>query len=71
MVALRITSRREGFRRCGVAHPAHPVDHPDGRWSEEEIARLEAEPMLRVERLAPAGKTVSAARRKGSSKAGA
>ena len=44
-----ITARKEGFRRCGVAHAARPVAWPDGRWSEEEMAALVAEPMLTVE----------------------
>jgi len=51
MSAVRITARRGGFRRCGVAHPARPVEYPDGRFDEAGIARLEAEPMLAVERL--------------------
>lgn len=44
-----ITAKREGFRRCGVAHPAHAVKHPDGRWTAAELAVLKAEPMLVVE----------------------
>jgi len=49
---IRITSKRDGFRRCGVAHPAAPTEYPDDRWSDEELAILEAEPMLVVERIA-------------------
>ena len=44
-----ITSKRDGFRRCGVAHAARPTFWPDGRWSEAELAQLQAEPMLVVE----------------------
>ena len=44
-----ITSKREGFRRCGVAHPARPVEWPDDRWAGDELAALMAEPMLTVE----------------------
>lgn len=44
-----ITSKREGFRRCGVAHAARPVEWPDGRWDGDELAALLAEPMLTVE----------------------
>ena len=51
---IRITSQREGFRRCGVAHSAQPTDYPDARWSAAELARLQAEPMLVVERLGAA-----------------
>jgi len=45
---IRITSKREGFRRCGVAHSKAAVDWPDDRFSEEELATLKAEPMLLV-----------------------
>ncbi|MDX9793798.1 MAG: HI1506-related protein [Kiritimatiellia bacterium] len=44
-----ITSKREGFRRCGVAHAAGPVEWPDGRWTEAELDALMAEPMLTVD----------------------
>jgi hypothetical protein len=53
-----ITSKREGFRRCGVAHAARPVEWPDSRWTGDELAVLIAEPMLTVEQVedpAPAG----------------
>lgn len=46
---IRISSKREGFRRCGVAHPKEPVEYPDDKFSKEEIAVLEAEPTLTVE----------------------
>jgi hypothetical protein len=49
---LRITSKRAGFRRCGVEHPATPVTYPDGRFTVEQVARLKAEPMLVVEEVA-------------------
>jgi len=48
-VPIIIKSKREGFRRCGLAHSKEPVTHDDGRFSEEELARLRAEPMLTVE----------------------
>ena len=47
-----ITSKREGFRRCGVAHAAGPVAWPDGRWTEAELDALMAEPMLTVAQAA-------------------
>jgi hypothetical protein len=50
-MALRITSKRDGFRRCGVAHSATPTEHPAGRFTEEEVERLKAEPMLIVEEI--------------------
>ena len=36
-----ITSKREGFRRCGVAHAARPVEWPDERWTIDDLVRLE------------------------------
>jgi len=46
---IKIRSKQAGFRRCGVAHPAEWVEHPDGRFSPEEVDRLRAEPMLQVQ----------------------
>ena len=46
---IRITSKRAGFRRCGMPHPKEPVDYPDDRFSEEELDILMAESMLIVE----------------------
>jgi len=48
---VRITSRRDGFRRCGIAHSAQPVEYPIDRFSVAELARLQAEPQLMVELL--------------------
>ncbi len=45
---IRITAKRDGFRRCGVAHPARPTDHPDDRFTEEQLAVMQAEPGLVV-----------------------
>lgn len=45
---LIITSKKPGFRRCGVAHPAEPTDHPDGTFTPEQVAALHIEPMLVV-----------------------
>lgn len=44
-----ITSKRDGFRRCGLAHPASPVEHPDGAFTPEQLEILKAEPMLVVQ----------------------
>lgn len=46
---IRITARRDGFRRAGIAHPARPTEHPAERFSAEQLAQLQAEPMLVVE----------------------
>ena len=45
---LIITSKQPGFRRCGVAHPAEPTEHPDGTFTPEQIEILHQEPMLVV-----------------------
>jgi len=46
--ALRITARRDGFRRAGIEHGASPVDHPLASLSKAQIAQLKAEPALVV-----------------------
>jgi hypothetical protein len=47
-----ITAKRDGFRRCGLAHPASPVEHKDGAFTAEQLAILKAEPMLVVQEMA-------------------
>lgn len=49
MLRMRIRSKKAGFRRCGIAHSSEWTEHPDGRFSDEEIERLVSEPMLQVE----------------------
>lgn len=49
MNALRISAKQDGFRRCGIAHPAEAVDHPAGTFTEKEIRVLKADPMLVVQ----------------------
>ena len=46
---IRITSKKNNFRRCGVAHSDTPTVYKDDKFSPEEIERLKAEPMLIVE----------------------
>jgi hypothetical protein len=48
---IRITSKRAGFRRCGIAHPVTPTDYPVDRFTAEQIKGLKTEPMLKVEIL--------------------
>jgi len=43
-----ITSKREGFRRAGIAHAATPTEYPDDAFTVEQLAALQAEPMLSV-----------------------
>ena len=49
--ALRVASRRPGFRRAGLTHPAQAVLHPLESLTEEQIAQLKAEPLLVVEEV--------------------
>lgn len=48
---IRITSKKDGFYRCGVSHPAKPTDYPDDRFAEAELKALKNEPMLEVQKL--------------------
>ncbi|EPI4979094.1 HI1506-related protein [Raoultella planticola] len=48
MPEITITAKRDGFRRCGVAHRDVPVTFPDGHFTDEQIAILRAEPALVV-----------------------
>ena len=48
---LRITSKKEGFRRCGIAHPMAAVEYNDDQFTQEQLACLQAEPMLVVEEI--------------------
>jgi hypothetical protein len=54
---IRITSRVDGFRRCGVAHSKVATDHPDAAFSKKQLAELQNEPMLTVEVIADEPKT--------------
>lgn len=47
---IYITSKRNGFYRCGVAHSEHTTAWADDHFSPEQLAILEAEPMLIVTR---------------------
>lgn len=62
---VRITSKLDGFRRAGVAHPATPTEYQDDAFSEEQLAALKAEPMLTVELVSEAPKGTKAAGKKG------
>ena len=48
---IRITSKVEGFRRAGIAHPTKPVDHPAEKFTPTQIDQLKREPMLVVQEL--------------------
>jgi len=54
---IRIVSKKEGFRRCGIAHSSNPVDYPEDEFTGKQLAALKAEPMLVVVQVPdPAGK---------------
>lgn len=53
---IRITSKVDGFRRAGVAHPAAPTDYPDDAFTKPQLAQLKDEPMLVVEEIKEAAK---------------
>lgn len=43
-----IVSKKDGFRRCGIAHPATPVRHRVADFTEGQLRTLDADPMLIV-----------------------
>ena len=43
-----VKSKIEGYRRAGMAHSKAPVTHPDGTFSEAQIAQLKADPRITV-----------------------
>lgn len=45
---IKIASKREGFRRCGIAHSVTPTEYSDDAFTPAQRALLEAEPMLIV-----------------------
>ena len=51
---IDIKSRRDGFRRCGVAHSATPTWYAETAFSQEQWAQLKAEPMLVITHVPPA-----------------
>ncbi|GAB6100431.1 hypothetical protein JCM16358_23100 [Halanaerocella petrolearia] len=65
---IRITSKKEGFRRCGVAHSSKPQEYPGDKFSKEELKQLESEPMLVVEKLEKKKKSKGKGKSKGKKK---
>lgn len=49
---IQITARREGFRRCGIAHSAKTTTYDDGHFTPKQLAELENDPQLVVVRIA-------------------
>ena len=50
---IRITAKREGFRRAGITHPTTPTEYPLERFAPEQLEALQAEPMLVVDLVSP------------------
>ncbi|MBC3228354.1 HI1506-related protein [Serratia fonticola] len=48
---IQITARREGFRRCGIAHSEKTKTYPDGFFTEKQLKELEKESQLIVVRI--------------------
>ncbi|OCJ64008.1 hypothetical protein A6U96_09405 [Agrobacterium tumefaciens] len=46
---VRVTSKRDGFRRAGIAHSSKPVDYRPWDISPEQLEAILAEPLLTVE----------------------
>lgn len=67
-----ITAKKDGFRRCGLVHSAKPVEHQDDVFTPEQLAELQAEPMLVVELVATEdqGKDPEGGTKKAGKKAG-
>lgn len=45
---ITITSKIDGFRRAGVAHPDEATEYPNDAFTKQQLAQLQAEPMLVV-----------------------
>lgn len=54
---IQITARREGFRRCGIAHSAKATTYEDGHFTPKQLAELENDPQLVVVRIAAGAAT--------------
>lgn len=46
---IRITAKRDGFRRAGINHSGTPTTYDDDRFSARQLSQLKAEPMLVVQ----------------------
>lgn len=60
---IRITAKKDGFRRAGMTH-AGTREYPDGTFTAEALAALKAEPMLVIEEIPDAGEPKPATRKK-------
>lgn len=46
---IRITSKKDGFRRGGVAHPVTPTEYPDDFFTKKQLQQIKEESMLVVQ----------------------
>ena len=51
-MAIQITSKRDGFWRCGIQHSDRPTTYADKHFTKKELERLKAEAMLVVVEVA-------------------
>lgn len=65
-MGIRITAKKDGFRRCGIAHSKNLTDYPGDKFNAAQLKALKAEPMLVVQEIedeiitpAPADMTVA------------
>ena len=49
---IKIISKKEGFRRCGVVHTRRPMLYSDVYFSAQKLKRLKADKMLIVQTVA-------------------
>lgn len=49
-MTIEIRCQRPGFRRAGIAHPA-VARYPEGHFSDEQMAALQAEPLIEVREI--------------------
>lgn len=47
-MTIIITAKRDGFRRCGIAHSTHGTAYPDDFFTAVQLAQLKREPQLVV-----------------------
>ena len=45
---IKIKSKNEGFRRCGVAHTTAGKEFADDFFTKDQLKQLEADPMISV-----------------------
>ncbi|MCF6246915.1 MAG: HI1506-related protein [Desulfobacula sp.] len=48
---IQIVSRKDGFRRGGVAHSENPKTYKDDHFTKDQLKAIEKEPMLIVTHL--------------------